>query len=986
MSTRIRFSVNLQKTGARKNSKLPDPFASLRLQNTVVWRLVAVMALMLCCVMDAVSQTASLPMLKNGGREVYAQFTRPKITVGLAMMLPPEANYREQVMQGFNSVTPDENAEDVSLYFKVAADLVVTATGTFYVAVEYLDQGRAAMELEYVRESGNEKIKQRERFFLGGSGNWRRHVFTLRDALLNGSFPANTDFRLINPNIYIRRISVSRVPPAGSLGPVGPVFQQPTLNLPAGFMAGVLVDDSIPDADWQDERRLESRAQLYRSWGAQFLIDTVQPRKTYGQSGQWDASLYRARAERVNRVGLQWTPRLVVGSYEHLPVALAGEYQRAMTAQDRASGPMMSIWEPRMVQLYDGFLADLRRRLGAFTPQTTILSVAGDWGPLLLSHEMSGQSLQPDIWAGDPHAQRSFVEFIRQRHGSLNGVRSAWSENILSWDQVRPLSPSSGKPQKAADIDDWLRASLTDLTGRLTQSVKRHFPNSRLVLDIGDDFRYNAVDIPALARLASNNQASIVMVTQEPNPTDHYAWQSLATACREHGVPFGLRIHRGAYRQDLLGVLFALVSENAAMIVIHEDDLSGENAWEQYAATMQGWRASAPVRQAAVIYPRYAAARAAPQEFARIVKETRDLFAFDVVDETSLERLTPAQYPLLIAPWGDVWSDGAHRALDRLVRGGAVLLVRSHGPWNDLQGRTNRHDDLFNVDLRQEGEQWVARTRGPRDQPYQQQQTQPVERITLPIGSPAAGGYLYGQWSEPLDRRTAERHGLDYSSFRWLNERGGARFMMQPRRDYTLHIEGHLPEDQVIQVNLNGRPFGVIEGEGHVAWKADLIGQWRPRTPQLEIELRGRARSVGQAQGEAQQASMAVHRIGVTPRGETLSETVDAGVSAINVGWANLPGAWVRDRGRGYTIFIPSAEMNEWAFAELASAIMSNPALIEPRLRFSTVVDGRRDGVFISPQRAATVYYNSGRQPAEIAPARGRGAAGIIPPRSILYR
>ncbi|MBN2328933.1 MAG: hypothetical protein JXR73_17470, partial [Candidatus Omnitrophica bacterium] len=153
------------------------------------------------------------PVLKDGSPSAYVIFTQPKQTRSLTMKNPEGVQYEAETYLGRRGIKPSENSSEKYFYFQAASDDLVAATGTFFVTVTYLDKGQGALSLDYMYLDGEGNAQLRsDRVFLGDSGIWQQHSFTLAGASLDHSLAGETDFRIYCPDILIHAVMLTRMP------------------------------------------------------------------------------------------------------------------------------------------------------------------------------------------------------------------------------------------------------------------------------------------------------------------------------------------------------------------------------------------------------------------------------------------------------------------------------------------------------------------------------------------------------------------------------------------------------------------------------------------------------------------------------------------------------------------------------------------------------------------------------------------------------
>ncbi|MFB3789016.1 MAG: hypothetical protein ACE15F_21870 [bacterium] len=932
-----------------------------------------------------------LPMLKNGSPAAYVMFSPIKQTAGLAMINPEGSTYAVKTHLGFQGITPGEDSKDKCLYFQAASDQIALATGTFFVTISYLDKGKGAVQLDYnaLDKDGQPGVRS-DRFFLGDSGYWLQHTFTLAGAVLNHSFPAETDFRIFCPEVLIRAAALTRFPPQSADQATSPIFRQPGVILPPAYSFGVMVDDGQSNPMWEKESILEEKARLYHAWGAPFAVTTINAAPLETARGSLDFSLYAERAKKLAQWNLGWIPRFKIGDVHALPSQALTGLQRAVGTETPREGPMISLWDPKLSQLYGRVFQEMRQTSGLPPFSRMILSFAGDWGPLYLSMEDPGQSGWPDFWAGDPLAVVHFQNYLRTRYGSLTALRTVWRSSITGWNEGNPVLSSGLPAARKLDTLTWYRSSLAALAKSIVEQARAHFPQTEILIETGDDFLYGATDARLLAMVASETQSSLLMATGEPLPTASVYWQWLAGIANRLGVKFGLRYAGRGGGEAVMGYLYSLASEGGTLFYFPEEMLAGQNAWQQYADGAAHLMYARPQPRVALIFPRTSLAADAPQAFIRLVSEYREYFGFDVIDEEDLPFISAAEYPLIFVPWGTLWTNEAIAAFENLVRGGALLAVHADQPWMTLNGETAFNERLFAARVVQAA--GGLRYELLRDQPplANPADALPSSREVLNLGTPGDDAFLAGQWGLPQNEAAAKRYGLPFPSFRWLGEHGRVLLSAQPGQEYRLEIEGFLPRGKRAQVMINRRPFAEIEGSGPFKWNQVLRGEWRPRQREVEVALRGQEWSTGEVLGATQtfRVSMAVSRIGLVPVKESVAREEVAGPvnpSVPQIGREQLRGSVLREVGRGFTLLAPGGQINDYVFREILTAIAANPAVVDPRYRFTLPPDGAPNGVYVKPLQTGNVYANLRTEPMTVGITRANPRGRVIPPHTLLY-
>jgi hypothetical protein len=906
-----------------------------------------------------------LPMLKDGSPAAFVRFPRPRQTHGLAMVNPENAGYISDVFQGFEGVMPAPGNPDNSLYFQTATDQLLVATGTFFVTIEYFDRGQGAVELEYV--TGDDKGVTGTRsmhFFLGNSGNWLSHTFTLSGAVFNHSMPGDTDFRLRCPGVPIRQVSITRSPPprANQDQVLSPIFDQPSVTPPPGFLFALYADLEIGEA--LSEEILRQKSQLYRSWGTTNVIEALDMSRLTYERGRMDFTLYRERAELFYKHNLNWVPQISVGDLGTLPASVRNALQPAMGVGQQSPGPMVSLWDEEIVRFYSDAFSALRQSIPPTRLSMLVLSFPGHWGPLFPS-QSTGKT-GPDIWAGDPLAVRAFQTYIQNLYRSVAALNRSWGTSYGRWNDVTLDIEENRSAMKRYDVLTWYRNAFSSMIDQITRQARSSFPQIQIVLEIGDNFFHGAVDPRAIATIAARNGCSIVMNEQSPMPSESYMWQLLSHQCRLVNVPFGLRFNQSPSAEGIMRVFYSLLSEGGTTFFFNEEQLASEQTWKRYLLTVPDLFVSRPDRSIAVLFPRTSMNAFGVEEFERIIRQMRELFSFDLVDELDVSRLS--SYSFIFVPWGHLWSDQVVQQLFAVVRNGAALIVHTNQPWQTLDGGVDFNEDLFAVKVERKGNGWVMSPRVPRPDPIAERSRASVlEGQLLDAGTPQAAPYLTGEWSTPQTGNPDSAQGINYPRFRWMGERGQVNFNVQPGRKYTLAIDAFIPQGNRINVFVNGRNFGEIEGRGRTIWSRELQGRWQPRSQDVDVTFRGQTWSAGNVVGATQafRPSMAVYQVALLPPGETLDtfqKTAPELSPELSFRREHLRGSWLREIGRGVTVIAPSEYVSQWVFMELLNSIIQYPKLLDAQYNLVFPPDGQINNVYVSMLQNTNLYLNLNRR------------------------
>ncbi len=926
-----------------------------------------------------------LGTMKDGSPAAFIRFSRPQVVHGLSIQQPEDSGIKTDVYMAFEGVTPAKNSETNSLFIRVATERLITATGTFYVELQYFDQGQGGVELTYLSKGDNqeEAIEKTARFYLGDSGHWQRHTFTLQDAVLDHSFPKETDFQIHCPDVPIRQIALSRSPLSTPQMVTSPMFEQPRVSPPQGFFIAVEPEGGSSSGLWKEDTQLIGKSQLYKSWGANHVIDTLSRDRMEMANSRIDLAEYANRAERLRDVRLHWLPRIEVGNPNSLPLQLTSGLQSAVGLLRQGSVNAISMWEPRLVDAYSRLFQALGQNISPRAVPHMILSLSTSWGPLV--HDGGW----PDVWAGDPLATQDFRQYVRMRYNRVRTVNQAWQTNLFGWNDVRPEIPDMITPSRAIDVNSVYHDQFAKITTQLVQEARRYLPNTHIILEVGNDFYYSPTDPNMLSEVAAGNRCSLLMKSHLSMPARSYLWPMLGHACRNYGVNFGLRFSQAGRAESILGAFYSLSSEGGSMFVFDEKLLATAGAWKYYLNAVNNLNLTQPDRRVAVVFPKISVYTSGPGEFDRKIQQMRELFAFDVIDEAHLNQISASEYPLIFVPWGSVWSRSGIQNLLSLAREGAAVVVHTDKVWRTPNGDMSFNEKLFHAKLVQENGGWKYEPRSSIEKPYSSSPYSPNKQFHVNMGSSDSIPYISGDWSLPQADNSVRNSDFDLKNYRWMGKQGSIRLPVAPNRDYTLYIEGYMPEGKLAHVYMNGEEIDTIEGEGKFVFKRNFVGGSRPKQRDIRLDLQGETWSSGEVMGVTQsfQPSMAVSRVAMLPYGEQLGDSRNRAISQPTPDFRReaLRGSWLKEVGRGVTVIAPQEYVSEWVFMELLNSVVQNPKILDPRFNFTLPVDGKHNGVYVSPQRRATIYVNLTSQTVPLPVSSESNRAINIPPMDILY-
>lgn len=281
-----------------------------------------------------------------------------------------------------------------------------------------------------------------------------------------------------------------------------------------------------------------SSVQIYTFW-----------RELEPAEGRCDFSIYDPQVTAIQKAGLKWVPFFIMGPRyaapdwwlkhpDHVPLRCL-EHNR--------NCPIESIWNPlfrlRITRMLEAFASHYR-------PWDVIESImpgiCGDYGEAImpvLGNWPGAYHTHRGLWCGGADAVASFQKWLRERHGTVDGLNRAWRSNVTGWDGIKPF-PQHQSPSPTAwfELIEWYRHSMTGFARFWMEELKRIFPTERRYLITGGEEEVEHASLFAdQAKVAAATGAGLRLTNEGNKFYDNqdataYTW----SACQAYGAPLGL--------------------------------------------------------------------------------------------------------------------------------------------------------------------------------------------------------------------------------------------------------------------------------------------------------------------------------------------------------------------------------------------------------------------------------------------------------------
>ena len=360
----------------------------------------------------------------------------------------------------------------------------------------------------------------------------------------------------------------------------------------------------------------------------------------------------------------------------------------------------MSLWSPYLPALFDHGYAAMAEHYGSGTDKVAAiyLGVHGDFGEALFplgyhpdekvrfGEQGTGTG---DYWCGDDHARANFREVLKRRYGTVEKLNAAWSCHYAVWEDVEyPKAPTKAPedltiPQRHQWLDfiNWYHDSMTDFAAMVMRTARKHFPQSRLVVPVGngDEGPMGGDDLSALVKACRESRVDMRSTHGGCLPVPENLatmLRRLASASHFYGVFFWSEPPGGITPEGEVGRFFESISCRA----------NGYWDWGNNpvgaAKTFQRYKdfltQEETVCDVALLYPttdhRLRANEGYPPLLRRLGTDLRSVTDFDIVDELMVKDGALDRFRVLVCADGVFFEPETLAKIEAWVRAGGTLV------------------------------------------------------------------------------------------------------------------------------------------------------------------------------------------------------------------------------------------------------------------------------------------------------------------------
>lgn len=346
----------------------------------------------------------------------------------------------------------------------------------------------------------------------------------------------------------------------------------------------------------------------------EYGIDTVETRLIWWElekePGKYDWSVLEKRIARIEKAEIE---PCVFPWFMHAP-EWEHELVRAKCIEHGEESSIISMWEPKLLEVYDRLYGALAKEYGERI-KFLYFSFYGDFGEPQYLHntahyKFSSPHAHYGYWCGDDLARADFKKHLQAKYDSIDALNKAWETEISDWDAdlMPPLPIVSNSLQRRIDFRDWYTTALIEFIDKVGAIIRKHFPNHRGGFPMGGDrerLNLGQVKSRVIKRIAKKYNV-LVRWTALGNEFDYgvidFQARRVSSAVNFYSKRgFGSEASLGISPELAYHTVYVNISNGSSLL--HNEMSSMKRGWEDY----KEWMGKIPVLEAesdiAVFYP-----------------------------------------------------------------------------------------------------------------------------------------------------------------------------------------------------------------------------------------------------------------------------------------------------------------------------------------------------------------------------------------------
>lgn len=632
------------------------------------------------------------------------------------------------------------------LYFDVEDARAAGVKSPVYVVVEYYDDLLGgAVQLDYDGEGGDtnaEKYRLAEDRAGGwtlGTKSWRKVAFELRRPLFQNRENCGADFRLSGTRLYVRSIRITRTRPTdwAAMAEVPNMDIKPLVKIGAGGQLIIGGFDPARKTDvTQQVAALEAAVPGLKALGVTSHEGYVRWNLCEPEEGKYDWSVYDAFAAVYKKHNLKWVPFLIVGSaysvpdwyYKHREKG----YQGYVCLEHNQETDVQSLWSPELRKHVGRFIqafCEHYRDMGVI--EGILLGVTGNYGEAI--YVATGNDWTADIhgpyhahsgyWAGDPHAVRSFQQWLVRKYRTDAALKSAWGQAAPTLANARPFLRQAAPNDRAwLDMCDWYIGSMTEWSSFWMSETRKHFPKGDVYLCTGGHApSEHGADFGDQCKISSAVGGGVRITNEASDYRGNFSltrW--VASASRQYGAYFSYEPAGEVNARGVIARIYGTSTAGAKGLHYYFPNIfQSDEARENFVKWGGEFKQRKPITEIAVYYPE-THIKLNGHNFLEFVQPLRDRFDFDFMSDQMILDGGLKRTKALVLMQGAVSEAAVWKAIaEWRAKGGLVLAADGIGTLHTVEGDNAPNAEVLGSGVGgRAGGRVVLYKGNPRDRAY----------------------------------------------------------------------------------------------------------------------------------------------------------------------------------------------------------------------------------------------------------------------------
>ena len=466
--------------------------------------------------------------------------------------------------------------------------------------------------------------------------------------------------------------------------------------------------EAILPSDWASPERIEQlkRVSCFADCDIQSWALAEQ------EQGKWDFGVYAKNADLLRGSDLDY----VCFAWVHFPpkwFMSTPDFVPYQCAEHGAKLMQLSPWAPRVWDVFRGFYKAQHEAMGNKIGWIR-LGTPSDYGEIgypaaMTSWLVPQEHAHAGYWCGDPYARADFRTQMRRRFKSIVALNRRWGTSFQTWDAVTypdlveekaaKVARESGKPtdrRRWLDFIDWYYGVWLRFVPKFASLVREFYPTTPLVVSLGygSEMTMFGNDYSEIPKMAKQNNIAL----QTPGNVAYYTLKRVSTACHFYGSRYYTEPPGGLLPDAEVARVWSDVSNGVQVYFEYVDNLNGARPQlRMYKDHMTGAR---PVVDVAMFNPTIehrlncGASHFNPHTYS-VCEVGRDMFDYDIVDESLIRDGALENYRVLVYTQGNVTEGFALAKIAAWVRRGGALLTCDLGKVESVEGDVSVWDSLL---------------------------------------------------------------------------------------------------------------------------------------------------------------------------------------------------------------------------------------------------------------------------------------------------